>query len=212
MADVAQRTSRNFAAVPAEADYVHERSVNRTRRSYQTDGVDSGPSGRRSAPQWRVRGFDNREGQATETTQRAIAMEVVVQPPANAPLGMAFNRPVTVRLSSWRPYDTNDADIPDINSLVAIATLTTAGSEPVNPQVLLGHRVDSVHPIPGEDGYEGGGYVSFPDLAIIAEGTFKIRVTLVKMANPYGSHVQAIDSHPFTIMRPPSDSESGKWI
>lgn len=220
MADVAQRTqtSRNFRVVSVDTDYSRERRLHRQRRAQHLDrGNGNSLSGRSDSLRRRSRGTNACGTWVAGESQQPYAMDVIIQPPTNAQPGMALDPAVTVRLRSLRSYGASDSEISDINSLVAVATLTTAGtSEPVNPQILLGRRFDSVHPFPEDDGPEGRqvlGYVSFPDLAISAEGTFRIRVTLVKMGYSFGqggSHVQAIDSQPITIMRTPSSDESGK--
>lgn len=63
-------------------------------------------------------------------------------------------------------------------------------ANPIDPNSLLeGRCFDSIHPFIGDDGLHGHetaetrgvGYVSFPNLVIRQEGTYRIRATLIKV-------------------------------
>jgi len=142
-------------------------------------------------------------------------MDVIVQPPPTARLGIALQPPVTVRL---RCLDGDIADDSETTNLLAVATLTSDSindsTDPVDLTTLLsGHVFDSIHPFSEDDSNtvnQGVGYVSFPDLAICGEGTWRIRVTLVRIlasageassSTRGGSSVQVVDSSPITVER-----------
>jgi hypothetical protein len=116
---------------------------------------------------------------------------------------------------------TDDAET---TSLLAVATLTSdsinSSTDPVDLTTILSGRVfDSIHPFSEDDPTlgphvsnvattNGIGYVSFPDLAIGGEGTWRIRVTLIRIRTPPnessvsssgGANVQVVDSNPITI-------------
>ena len=160
-------------------------------------------------------------------------MDIIVQPPSTARLGAALRPPVTVRLRTVNGEAADEADNAETANLLAVATLTADSfndsANPIDPNSLLeGRRFDSIHPFIGDDdlhGHEtaetrGVGYVSFPDLVIRQEGTYRIRVTLIKvrsatgetrLASPGGSSVQVIDSNPITVERNATiDLDSGK--
>lgn len=146
---------------------------------------------------------------------------MIVQPPSTARLGAALRPPVTVRLRTVNGETAGEADNAETANLLAVATLTADSfndsASPIDPNSLLeGRRFDSIHPFIGDDdlhGHEtaetrGVGYVSFPNLVIRQEGTYRIRVTLIKvrsatgetsLASPGGSSVQVIDSNPIIV-------------
>lgn len=159
-------------------------------------------------------------------------MDMIVQPPSAAQLGTTLQPPVTVRLRNLNSESAEDADNAETANLLAVATLTSDSindsANPVDPNSLLGgRRFDSIHPFTGEEddlhSYDtaetrGVGYVSFPDLVIRQEGTYRIRVTLIKIrgaagevpAFSGGSSVQAIDSNPITVERNATGLDSGE--
>lgn len=87
----------------------------------------------------------------------------------------------------------------------------------------------SVHPFSDDeaDGFiaamelddpRGVGYMNFPDLSIHQAGTYRIRITLIRIANldaptiSGGEHIQAIDSSPIVVQNNGSTSRSyGKY-
>ncbi|OCK85585.1 hypothetical protein K432DRAFT_256646, partial [Lepidopterella palustris CBS 459.81] len=147
------------------------------------------------------------------------AMDVIVQPPSTVRLGIVLQPPVTVRLRSPPGDPASDADIAETTNLLAVATLTADSiNDSTNPgdlsALLAGRRFDSIHPYPEDDegpaDARGVGYVSFPDLVIRQEGTYRIRVTLIRIrasvsgesvAAAGGSSVQVVESETVTVER-----------
>jgi hypothetical protein len=146
------------------------------------------------------------------------AMDIVVQPPQTARVGHTIPGSIIVRLRTTNT-DPDDA-IANSSNLVALATLVPGpnSSSPTDPSVLssllAGRRFDSIHSFADDEadgsiasmdmaGPQGVGYMRFPDLVIRQVGTYRIRITLVRMptSNPSGSGVtiQIVDSNPIVV-------------
>jgi hypothetical protein len=104
--------------------------------------------------------------------------------PREVRAGFPLDAPFTVRVDGQQqsPY----AENPDAESgrLMAVATLVASDQHglltPVNAGILTGPQLaDTVHP---ESSTGTLGYVSFPDLVIRSPGTFRVRVTLLRMS------------------------------
>lgn len=168
-------------------------------------------------------------------------MDIVVQPPRNARAGQALPGSIIVRLRTTNT-DPEDA-IADSTNLVAVATLvpgpnsTTPADPSILNAILFGRRFDSIHPFADDeaDGAIGSmdmadphgvGYMCFPDLAIRQAGTYRIRITLLRIHSSAssipvatagsGSSVQIVDSNPVVVIGVgPSSSASyynGKYM
>jgi|TARA_R110002003_G_scaffold104_25_gene8400 hypothetical protein len=146
-------------------------------------------------------------------------MDIVVQPPRSARVGQALSGSIVVRLRTTNA-DPEDA-LADSANLVAVATLVPGNSTaPADPSILnallVGRRFDSIHPFADDeaDGSiasmeladpNGVGYMRFPDLVIRQAGTYRIRITLIRIRNSAseppvssagnGASVQVVDSN-----------------
>lgn len=164
---------------------------------------------------------NSRQQPTADSDEIRYGMDILVQPPATAVLGHPLNPPLTIRLRALNG-DLNDA-IADSTSLVAVATLTGQNGEAIDLSgILAGRPFDSIHPFDDEEDADnlpftlsspdprGVGYVSFPNLVIRREGTYRIRITLIRIprssagdppASPMsaGSSVQVIESNPVTV-------------
>jgi hypothetical protein len=145
-------------------------------------------------------------------------MDIVLQPPRSARVGHPLPGSIVVRLRTTNA-DPEDA-VADSGNLVAVATLIPGNSTaPADPSVLnnllVGRRFDNIHSFADDeaDGSiasmemdipNGVGYMRFPDLIIRQAGTFRIRITLIRIRNSAsdppvssagnGSYVQVVDS------------------
>ncbi|EOA84656.1 uncharacterized protein SETTUDRAFT_163537 [Exserohilum turcica Et28A] len=152
------------------------------------------------------------------------AMDIVVQPPRTAQVGQTISGSIIVRLRTTNA-DTDDA-VADSTNLVAVAALVpgTNSSDAQDPNTLnsmLGGRVfDSIHPFSDDeaDGSiasmdmsdpNGVGYMRFPELVIRQVGTYRIRITLIRIRNSAsdppvtsagnGLAVHVVDSNPIIV-------------
>lgn len=151
-------------------------------------------------------------------------MDIVVQPPRTAWAGQMMPGSIIVRLRTTNA-DPDDA-VADSTNLVAVATLvpgpnSTASTDPsVLNTLLVGRRFDSIHPFADDeadgsiasmdmaDPY-GVGYMRFPELVIRQPGTYRIRITLIRLRNSAsdppvasagnGSAVQIVESNPIVV-------------
>lgn len=145
-------------------------------------------------------------------------MDIVLQPPRSARVGQPLPGSIVVRLRTTNA-DPEDA-VADSGNLVAVATLIPGNSQaPADPSVLntllVGRRFDNIHSFADDeaDGSiasmemdipNGVGYMRFPDLIIRQAGTYRIRITLIRIRNSAsdppvssagnGSYVQVVDS------------------
>lgn len=146
-------------------------------------------------------------------------MDIVVQPPRTARVGQSLAGSIVVRLRTTNA-DPEDV-VADSGNLVAVATLIPGNSAvPADPSVLnallVGRRFDNIHPFADDeaDGSiasmdmadpNGVGYMRFSDLAIRQVGTYRIRITLIRLRNSaseapvssagHGASVQVVDSN-----------------
>ncbi|XP_014556566.1 hypothetical protein COCVIDRAFT_99476 [Bipolaris victoriae FI3] len=152
------------------------------------------------------------------------AMDIVVQPPRTAQVGQTIPGSIIVRLRTTNA-DADDA-IADSTNLVAVAALVPASSPADSPDpsalntLLSGRIFDTVHPFSDDeaDGFiasmdmadpNGVGYMRFPELIIRQAGTYRIRITLIRIRNSAsdppvtsagnGLAVHAVDSNPIVV-------------
>ncbi|KAF2818354.1 hypothetical protein CC86DRAFT_364413 [Ophiobolus disseminans] len=173
----------------------------------------------RSRPSTRPSGRSRSDRHSFSPEDIRYAMDIVVQPPRSARVGQALTGSIVVRLRTTNA-DPEDA-VADSANLVAVATLIPGNSAaPADPSVLntllVGRRFDSIHPFADDeaDGSiasmdmadpNGVGYMRFPDLIIRQAGTYRIRITLIRIRNSAseqpvssagnGSSVQVVDSN-----------------
>jgi len=151
-------------------------------------------------------------------------MDIIVQPPRTARVGQTMSGSIVVRLRTTNA-DTNDA-VADSTNLVAVAALvpgpnSPAPTDPNALNALLAGRVfDSIHPFNDDeaDGSiasmdmadpNGVGYMRFPELVIRQAGTYRIRITLIRIRNSAsdppvtsagnGVAVHIVDSNPIVV-------------
>ncbi|PVH99153.1 hypothetical protein DM02DRAFT_629629 [Periconia macrospinosa] len=169
----------------------------------------------------------NRQSASPDDIQ--YAMDIVVQPPSTSRAGYAINGTVIVRLRTANVY-ADDANR-DSYHLTALASLIPAGSSSGSSdpraldRLLGGRRYVSVHPFSDDeadgsiaamelDDPRGVGLMHFPDLSIHQAGTYRIRITLIRIPNldaptiSGGEHIQAIDSNPIDVQNTGSASRS----
>ncbi|KAF2438474.1 hypothetical protein P171DRAFT_491141 [Karstenula rhodostoma CBS 690.94] len=151
-------------------------------------------------------------------------MDIVVQPPSNARAGYSINGTIIVRLRTTNPNP--NAATEDALNLAAIASLvpgpgSTVSSDPTVLNTLLsGRRVDNIHTL-ADDEADGSiasmelndsqavGYMRFSGLVIRQAGTYRIRITLLRMRNSSSdpppasmagaAAVQVVDSNPIVV-------------
>ncbi|KAK5006017.1 hypothetical protein LTR39_005774 [Cryomyces antarcticus] len=152
-------------------------------------------------------------------------MDMMMQPPASARPGTVLSPPVTVRVRVPRDGVSDEEDLSELGQLFAVAALIKTdanGNAASRPAVLTGQRfADSVRPFSNDRvnghvqesaGSRPLGYVSFPNLVIRQEGTYRIRIALIRMGNPGlslasqgASNMETIDSEPITVWRDAHD-------
>ncbi|KAF2030991.1 hypothetical protein EK21DRAFT_64316 [Setomelanomma holmii] len=173
----------------------------------------------RSRPHARSSGRSRSSRHSIAPEDIRYAMDIVVQPPRSARVGQALPGSIIVRLRTTNA-DPEDA-LADSANLVAVATLIPGNSTtPSDPSILnsllVGRRFDSIHPFADDeaDGSiasmeladpHGVGYMRFPDLVIRQAGTYRIRITLIRIRNSAseppvssagnGASVQVVDSN-----------------
>ena len=159
-------------------------------------------------------------------------MDIVVQPPRNARVGQTLPGSIIVRLraTNVHPDETDSTDLFAVATLVPGPNSTASIDPAVLNSILGGRRFDSIQPFADDeaDGSiasmdmadpHGVGYMRFPDLVIRQAGTFRIRITLLRIPNSAsdppvssagsGSSVQIVDSNPIVVMG--STAYNGKY-
>lgn len=194
MAGIARRTFHKASIGRAvDADHARHRMRQRTKRTRVGDdnGID----------RWALSG---------NIGQNNFSLDPVNGLPREVRAGFPLDTPFIIRVDREQqsPYIGNlDAES---GRLMAVATLVASDQHglltPVNAGILTGPQLaDTVHPEPSTDTL---GYVSFPDLVIRSPGTFRIRVTLLRMGATvhagYGSvqgatSLVSIDSEPVVV-------------
>ncbi|KAL5386885.1 hypothetical protein DPSP01_003901 [Paraphaeosphaeria sporulosa] len=169
--------------------------------------------------------------------ERGYAMDIIVQPPSNARAGHSINGTIIVRLRTNNPNP--NAATEDALNLAAIASLvpgpgSTAPSDPAVLNTLLsGRRVDNIHTL-ADDEADGSiasmelndsqavGYMRFSGLVIRQAGTYRIRITLLRMRNSSSdpppasvtgaAAVQVVDSNPIVVQAGGPTAYNGKYL
>lgn len=184
----------------------------------------------------------SRSGQHSPSPEEIrYAMDIVVQPPRTARVGQTMPGSIVVRLRTINA-DIDDA-VADSTNLVAVAALVPGPNTPasVDPNALnsalAGRIFDSIHPFNDDeaDGSiasmemadpHGVGYMRFPELIIRQAGTYRIRITLIRIRNSAtdppvtsagnGLAVHVVDSNPIIVNGGGSSSNmaayNGKYL
>jgi hypothetical protein len=167
----------------------------------------------------------SRSGQLSLSSDEIrYAMDIVVQPPRTAEVGQTIPGSIVVRLRTTNT-DADDA-IADSTNLVAVAALVPGSSSSDSPDpntlntLLAGRIFDTIHPFSDDeaDGFiasmdmadpNGVGYMRFPELIIRQVGTYRIRITLIRIRNSAsdppvtsagnGLAVHVVDSNPIVV-------------
>ena len=169
------------------------------------------------------------------------AMDIVVQPPRTARVGQTLPGSIVVRLRTTNA-DTDEA-VADSTNLVAVAALVPGPNTPASVDtnalnaLLTGRVFDSIHPFNDDeaDGSiasmdmadpHGVGYMRFPELVIRQAGTYRIRITLIRIRSSAtdppvtsagnGLAVHVVDSNPIVVHGGGSSSSmaayNGKYL
>jgi len=207
-------TGRQLAdTIPSMADVARPRALgSRSVRSRHHSGNSRNPGRSRSGQQ------------PLSPEDIRYAMDIVVQPPQTARVGQTMPGSIVVRLRTINA-DTDDA-VADSTNLVAVAALVPGpnSAAPADPNalntLLTGRVFDSIHPFNDDeaDGSiasmdmadpQGVGYMRFPDLVIRQAGTYRIRITLIRIRNSAsdppvtsagnGLAVHIVDSNPIVV-------------
>jgi hypothetical protein len=168
---------------------------------------------------------------------REYAMDIVVQPPSIARAGYSINGTIIVRLRTTNPNA--NAATEDALNLAAIASLvpgpgSTVSSDPsVLNTLLSGRRVDNIHTLADDEAdgsiasmelndSEAVGYMRFSGLVIRQAGTYRIRITLLRMRNSSSdpppasvtgaAAVQVVDSNPIVVQTGGPTAYNGKYL
>lgn len=167
MTDVARRTYHaSIGARAVEADLTRQRARHRVRRSRASEDRATGRRG------------------SNGSSPSIFSLDPVNELPSEVRAGFPLDSPFTLRVDRQRQSSSNGNLDHDSGRLMAVATLVAHDgdglSTPVNAGILTGPQLaDTVHPAPSTGTL---GYVSFPDLVIRSPGTFRIRVTLLRMS------------------------------
>ncbi|KAF2748081.1 hypothetical protein M011DRAFT_30942 [Sporormia fimetaria CBS 119925] len=167
------------------------------------------------------------------------AMDVVLQPPATARAGYPLNGAIVVRLRTTNTDAERAVMDSASGSLVAFASLvpgpnsTTPHDPAVLNSLLAGARWDTIRPFSDDvadgsigsmeiDDPHGVGFMLFNGLTIRQAGTYRIRITLIRIqdlsADPPapsggGVSVQVVDSNPIQVQGGTmSAAHNGKYL
>ena len=142
--------------------------------------------------------------------QNNFSLDPVNRLPREVRAGFPLDAPFTIRVDGQRHSSYGGNVDAESGHLMAVATLVESDQHgsltPVNAGILTGPQLaDTVHPEPSTGTL---GYVSFPDLVIRSPGTFRVRVTLLRMsATVHAGHssfqgatsLVSIDSEPVVV-------------
>lgn len=106
-------------------------------------------------------------------------MNIAVQPPREAHPGALLHPPIVVLLDSQRPQDADDPNVWGLVSVVSADGLQALS--PPQADLLSGTLVDSIHTASLDGGSRVQRFLSFSNVRINREGSYKIRVCLVRM-------------------------------
>lgn len=106
-------------------------------------------------------------------------MNIAVQPPREAHPGALLHPPIVVLLDSQRPQDADDPNVWGLISVVSADGLQALS--PPQADLLSGTLVDSIHAASVDGGSRVQRFLSFSNVRINLEGSYRIRVCLVRM-------------------------------
>ncbi|KAF2424451.1 hypothetical protein EJ08DRAFT_700666 [Tothia fuscella] len=139
-----------------------------------------------------------------EPEQNGYVLDFVVGPPSQVYTGSPIAPAVTLQVRTVRHGSDAHPTASSLHQYIAVATLVTPDRNgalmPTTPGALSGPQMaDSVHPPGIATAPEILGYISFPDLHVRYAGTYRIRVSLIRMGSAYrsglgGTTVQTADS------------------
>ena len=123
------------------------------------------------------------------------SLQIAVQPPSMARLGATLDPPLAVTVRSTAVANGYSSDL---SRVWAFATLIDDYGEVVNDQ-LTGTLAESAHT--SSSGDSSTSYFLFDNLCIESVGSFRIRVTLMRMDNSSSgaASVQQIESHTIVV-------------
>lgn len=205
---------------PRAVDAGQDREIGRTssRHHRESDG-HGGERSKRDAPTRRSseKKSAHRRRQSVSQAidvcieQPSFELDVIAQPERGVVLGMLVHTSIMISLRLPAPDRSANAGIIDTSGLFAVVSLLAENRSgervPLENGVMTSQKMfDSVHAIPDEyaERFTSNqpcrlalGYFSFPDLLIRQVGTYRIRVTLVKIdaaGGDGGSSVLSVDS------------------
>ncbi|GAB7359804.1 hypothetical protein MBLNU230_g6973t1 [Neophaeotheca triangularis] len=148
-----------------------------------------------------------------------FVMDIIEPPPRSIALGTAIDTSAMISILLPSPDTQPASSTIDTSRLLAVASLvadTRSGDRiPIEAGNLTGQKMfDSIHAIPAECASPLArshpcrlalGYFSFPALLIRQAGSYRVRVTLIKMGGPGtssgASSLVAVDSDPIRVER-----------
>lgn len=132
-------------------------------------------------------------------------MNIAVQPPREAPPGVLLYPPIVVLLDSQRPQDADDPNVWGLVSVVSADGLQALS--PPQADLLSGTLVDSIHTASVDGGSRLQRFLSFSNVRINREGSYRIRVCLVRMRSVQSEAVN-MESIMTQVIRVHSDASA----
>lgn len=120
-----------------------------------------------------------RLGNGVVNGERLFNMNIAVQPPREVHPGALLHPPIVVLLDSQRPQDADDPNVWGLISVVSADGLQALS--PPQADLLSGTLVDSIHTASVDGGIRVQRFLSFSNVRINREGSYRIRVCLVRM-------------------------------
>lgn len=120
-----------------------------------------------------------RLGNGVVNGESPFNMNIAVQPPREAQPGALLHPPIVVLLDSQRPQDADDPNVWGLVSVVSADGLQALS--PPQADLLSGTLVDSIHAASVDGGSRVQRFLSFSNIRINREGSYRIRVCLVRM-------------------------------
>lgn len=111
----------------------------------------------------------------------SVSLEIAVQPPAKVRRGGILDPPFVLVMRIDEPVNGYSEDL---SQIWASATLVNRNGEVVSGS-LRGTLAESVHPFTNVD--DSTGYFLFENLSVRSVGTYRLRVTLMRMDNGSGA-------------------------
>ncbi|CAK4034868.1 Hypothetical predicted protein [Lecanosticta acicola] len=235
MSDSTQKSYLRDGCGPRAVDAGHGREKGRGESRRQREGDDSGKQRSKHTSSRRPSKSDSshrrRESSGSYATSNiperpSFELDVIGQPQRSIVFGATVETSVMVSLKCPSPDAVAQYSNMDTSRLMAVVSLVadTRSGERMQLEngTLTGQKMfDSVHPIPESvaDSLARSqacrlalGYVSFPSLLIRQPGTYRLRVTLIKMGSSSsssgGASVACTDSESIKVERRASGSSN----